>query len=467
MKLLLLEDDARVAPMLRLRLERAGHKVVLASTLQEAWECYLSTSLDAALLDVRLPDGNGLDLLRRIRKQDSDFPALVITGALSVDLAVEAMKAGAVDFIGKPLDAARLEVALGNVERLSKLNEEVRLLRESVTPRERLGDLVGSAPRMQTLYHIIRNVARSNATVMISGESGTGKELAARAIHAHSPRKDAPLVGVNCAALSSTLLESELFGHEKGAFTGATARHVGCFERAHGGTLFLDEICEMDLGLQAKLLRVLQEQEFHRVGGEDIVRVNVRVLCATNKDPLARIQAGRFREDLFYRLNVIPLEMPQLRQRREDIPLLAQYFLDEFSAANGKRFQTLHPDAIDALCAYDWPGNVRELRNLIERICVLHDEDIVGLTMIPAEIQSGQRPRPQTPNPADPTPQPSPFGQPNSPNANRLRPMWEIERDEIARALQLCNGNVKEVSQHLELSPATLYRKILKYDLKR
>lgn len=339
-------------------------------------------SASLLLTDMRMPEMDGMALLREARRLDPKLPVVMMTAFATVETAVQAMKDGAFDYIMKPFKAEEIEVAVGRALEHRRLVGENEFLRDELAKRFRIRDFVGKSPAMKKVFAEIRQAAPASATVFIRGESGTGKELVARSVHAQSPRRDRPLVKVNCAALSAGVLESELFGHERGAFTGADRRRIGRFEMADGGTLFLDEVSEMDLNLQGKLLRVLQEKEFERVGSSETLSVDVRILASSNRDLEKSIEEGAFRQDLYYRLNVISIELPPLRGRKADIPDLTSHFLERFRAEEGSRVRTISPEAMDALCRYDWPGNVRELANVMERLVVLGRGEIIDLRQV-------------------------------------------------------------------------------------
>jgi DNA-binding NtrC family response regulator len=442
-----------------------GHRVRTGGSLSEMARLLEEENFSVALLDLMLPDGEALEKLPRLV---ADYPAMsvvIISAHGTIPKAVEAIKQGAVNFIQKPVNPEQLEGALINAIERWRLKGEVRALRRRLEPTSEFHAMVGQSEVMQGVYSTIESVANTMAPVMITGESGTGKELVARAIHASSPRAEKAFIAINCAAIPKDLLESEIFGHEKGAFTGAIEQHRGCFERADKGTLFLDEICEMDIGLQVKLLRLIQEQSFFRIGGTEQLKVNVRILAATNKDPVEMVKAGKFREDLFYRLNVLPIHLPPLRERREDIALIANRFLQQFTEENGRRFEGFERPALRALERQRWPGNVRELRNAIEQVVVLHDGERVAFEMLPERIQAAAAT--DGVEAARPAEDRGAGGPREVEEREAIRPFWLVERDEIQRALDLCAGNVQEVARRLELSPATLYRKIEKYGLVR
>ena len=347
---------------------------------------------DLVLTDLKMPGMGGVELLEKIRALDEEIVVVVMTAFGAVDSAVEAMKKGAADYLSKPLNMTELSLVLGREMERRRLRREAGSLRARLAERYSFENIIGSAPVMQDIFKTVAQVATSRASVLITGESGTGKELIAAAIHQRSPRAKGPFVKLHCAALAETLLESELFGHERGAFTGAVGRREGRFQQADGGTLFLDEIGEISPSVQVKLLRFLQEHEFERVGGNETVRVDVRVVAATNRDLKAEVARGRFREDLYYRLNVITLQMPPLRERPSDVPALASHFLRKYAAENGKTMEGFSDDALERLCAYTWPGNVRELENAVERAVVLCNGSRVTAAELPAHVLPTREP---------------------------------------------------------------------------
>ncbi len=371
---LIVDDERNILLTLNQALQLAGFKTELAASAQLALEVLASRPIDAVLMDVKMPDMDGLAALERVKAMRPDLPIIMMSGHGTIDTAVRATQLGARDFLEKPIARERLLLALRNALQHQAMAVELAQLRAEVGQFE----MVGTGPAMERVYELIRRIAPSEGRVLITGENGTGKELIARAIHRHSGRRSGPFVKLNCAAVPHELIESELFGHERGAFTGAVGVRRGKFELAHEGTLFLDEVGDMPAAMQAKLLRVLQEGELERVGGAETLKVDVRVIAATNKNLQKEIAAGRFREDLYYRLNVVHLEAPPLRARREDLPALIDSFLREACLKNGKRGLQLSPDALAILCRYDYPGNVRELRNLVERLAILCDGPTVG-----------------------------------------------------------------------------------------
>jgi two-component system response regulator AtoC len=380
---LVLEDDPNFQSALAELVEREGFSTSVASTLEEARALVIKRPPDVALVDLQLPDGNGMDLFR-----DGERPAstevVLITGHASVDTAVDALRMGASDYLTKPLDVARLKAVLANVARVRELKEEVGTLRAALRKLGHFGPLIGTSPAMQKVYDLITRVAPTDATVLLTGDSGTGKDLVAQTLHDLSRRRQAPFLPLNCGAVSPTLIESELFGHERGSFTGADRMHRGYFERADGGTLFLDEITEMAIELQVKLLRVLETGTVLRIGGERPVSVDVRVIAATNRRPEEAVAEGKLREDLLYRLKVFPIHLPPLRERGADIDLLAENFLAQLNMAEGAN-KMFTKAAVERLRAHAWPGNVRELKNLVHHAFILADDEI-GPDCLPLEV---------------------------------------------------------------------------------
>jgi two-component system response regulator HydG len=385
-RILVVDDDEGVREALARTLEKLGYEPVLAANGQQGLDRLREGDVQIVLADLKMPGLSGQELLRAAKALSPDVEVIMITGHGTVEDAVAAMKEGAYDFITKPFRRVQLERTIRKAAEKQALVLQNRELQQRLAEMEGAGQLLGTGPGMRRLLDTISQVAPSSATVLIQGESGTGKELVANALHAGSPRRGRPLVKVNCAALPETLLESELFGYDKGAFTGAVARKPGRFELAHGGTLFLDEIGELHTPMQAKLLRVLQDGEFERVGGTQTLHADVRVVAATNTDVAALVREKKFREDLFYRLNVITLQIPPLRERREDIPLLAQHFLRRFAMKNGKTIAGFTEEALDLLENYPWPGNVRELENVVERAVVLARSPVISPADLPESL---------------------------------------------------------------------------------
>jgi two-component system, NtrC family, nitrogen regulation response regulator NtrX len=367
--ILVIEDEEKQRRVVGLHLAAADYEVKGAGTAEEGWK--LAGDVDLILTDLKLPGMDGLALLEKLKAQNSHTPVIVMSAFSTVENAVEAMKRGAVDFLPKPFSLDHLSVVVEKALEVSKLRDENRELREALGERYKFENIIGVSPAMQDIFATIMRVAPTRATVLLAGESGVGKDMIARAIHQHSPRKDRPFVKINCTAIPENLMESELFGYEKGAFTGAVGSKPGRFELADAGTLFLDEIGEIPVEMQVKLLRVLQESEFERVGGIKTIKVDVRLVTATNRDLQKEVAGGAFREDLFYRLNVVPIHVPPLRERREDIPSLVAHFVNVLTNREGVAPRTMASEAVQRLAQLDWPGNVRELRNTIERLLIL------------------------------------------------------------------------------------------------
>jgi two-component system, NtrC family, response regulator AtoC len=444
--LLVVEDEKNTRDGLR-RYFDGKFDIYLAPDVAAAMNVLETQPVDVLLTDLRLMGGTeGLDLLVRAQSISHPPVCVLMTAYGSEKVAVQAMKRGAYDYITKPLDLEKLEVVLNRALHSRKVETENRQLREELDRKFGLEKLIGNSPAMVAIYDRIRQVAPTRATVLIEGESGTGKELVAQSLHMLSPRKSARFVAVHCAALSPQLLESELFGHEKGAFTGATERRAGRFEEANHGTLFLDEIGEIDASIQVKLLRALGEQAIQRVGSNQTLKVDVRVVAATNRNLEALVREGKFREDLFYRLDVVPIHLPPLRERREDIPLLAQAFLQEFARENQKKITGFSTDAQEALQRYEWPGNVRELRAALEHAVALCRGERVGVRDLPARI-SGQ---------AKPGAGASPAMSSHPADLN----LEKMEQNFIREALRLTSGNVTEAARILGISRRTLHRKL-------
>jgi DNA-binding NtrC family response regulator len=387
---LVVDDEPGVQESLRMLLKE-DCQVITAGSAAEALVAVEQTPPDLVLLDLVMPGRSGLDLLSDLSERGVPAPVIVLTATKTVTTAVEAMKRGAADYVTKPFEVDALRIKIRRLLEQGALEREVERLRDEVSGRAQLGDMVGRSTPMQELFRAIERVARSKASVLIRGESGTGKELVARALHDLGPRSEGSFVAVNCAAIPDTLLESELFGHERGAFTDAREQRIGRFEAASGGTLFLDEVGEIAPAVQAKLLRALQERVIERLGGAQPIPVDVRIVAATNRDLEASIQAGEFRSDLYYRINVVPLAIPPLRQRREDIPLLTQHVLARISSESGRGKLSLAPEAAELLQGYAWPGNVRELENAIERAAALSDRDELQVADLPEVVVEGAR----------------------------------------------------------------------------
>ncbi|MFO8164899.1 MAG: sigma-54-dependent transcriptional regulator [Thermodesulfobacteriota bacterium] len=445
--ILVVDDDSAHRTMLQTLLNGWGYTIMEANDGSTAIEKVHEQAFDLILMDIRMVKVSGLKALTEIRTFNPAIPVIIMTAYSSVESAVEALKNGAYDYLTKPLDFDELRLSMERAMDHRRLREENQLLRESLGRHFDRRNIIGSSPAMATLLETVAQVAPSEATVLIAGESGTGKEMIAGAIHFNSPRKDGPFVKINCAAITETLLESELFGHEKGAFTGAYRTKEGRFRQAHGGSLFLDEISEMSLAMQVKVLRVLQEREIMRVGGEEVIPVDVRIIAATNKDLSQEIKAGHFREDLYYRLNVVALNMPPLRERRGDIPLLAQHFLTMFCRTNRKHIKGFTPQGMDRLLRYDWPGNVRELMNAVERGVVLSRSEYITEEELPLVLRVA------------PTTDKVPLKDALPPDT----PLNEVERATILKTLETLGGNKSEAARHLGITRKTLHKKLKLY----
>lgn len=449
-RVLIVEDAPALAETYAEYLKKENCSVEISGTGKEALAAISTLPPDVLVLDVNLPDMNGIDLLREVRNRQLPTEVLIVTGQASVRLAVESMKEGALDFLTKPFSADRLRVTVRNALERGKLESQVAIIQEE-TGRDRFCSFIGQSMAMQAVYRILQNAAASKATVFVTGESGTGKELCADALHKLGRRRDRPFVAINCAAIPRDLLESEVFGHAKGAFTGATADRAGAALQANGGTLFLDEICEMDPGLQAKMLRFLQTGTVQRVGEDKPRPVDVRIVCATNRDPQAEVAAGRFREDLFYRLNVIPVDLPPLRERDHDVLLIARHFLRQFAIEDGKRFSAFAPAVEATFLAHPWPGNVRELQNTVRNIVVLNEGTVVELGMLPRAFQAAAS--------AGATAMRAPVP-PAAETVTALEPLDTVVRRTIERAIAQCDGNIPRAAAALEVSPSTIYRRL-------
>ena len=445
---LIVDDDSTHRTMLRALIGGWGYDAFEADDGSTAMDQVQERPFDLVLMDVRMLKVSGLEALERIKAFNPAIPVTIMTAYSSVETAIEALKKGAYDYLTKPLDFDKLRLTLERAMEHIRLKEENRILKENLGKHFDMQNIIGRSQAMITLLETVAHVAPSEATVMITGESGTGKELIAGVIHFNSPRKDGPFIKINCAAITETLLESELFGHEKGAFTGAERRKEGRFYQAHGGTLFLDEVSEMPLTMQVKLLRVLQEKELTRVGGEKVIKVDVRVIAATNKN-LPELKAqGVFREDLYYRLNVVNLDIPPLRERIEDIPLLARHFLEMFAKKNRKEIKGFTPVAMDRLIRYDWPGNVRELMNAVERAVVLARADYLDDTdFIIMQNLSGQ----------------SDEALPVFVEKDNSISLEQVEKAAILQTLKSVTGNKSEAARRLGITRKTLHKKLKKY----
>ncbi|WP_445398153.1 sigma-54-dependent transcriptional regulator [Zobellella sp. An-6] len=446
LNVLLVEDTPSLAALYQAYLQDEPLSLTVVSNGRQALEHIRQQPPDILLLDLILPDMPGMEILQWLHREHPEVTTIVMTAHGSVDVAVDAMRLGAHDFINKPVEAERLKVTLHNTMKFRHLNQLVDRFRHEIE-QKRFQGFIGESLPMQKVYRLIENAAPSSATVFITGESGTGKEVCAEAIHQLSGRSEGPFIALNCAAIPKDLMESELFGHIKGAFTGALQDRDGAVIRADGGTLFMDEICEMDLELQSKLLRFLQTGLIQPVGSSRQIKVDVRIVCATNRDPLVEVEQGRFREDLYYRLHVIPVHLPPLRERGADVISIATALVRQASREEGKSFVGLSEATKDRLQAYHWPGNVRQLQNVIRNAVVLHQGEWIELDMLPAPLD-----KPQSQGGS---------GQAAvEPAAAPIIPLASLERQAIERAIQHCQGNVSRAAALLEVSPSTIYRKL-------
>lgn len=449
---LLIDDDVSHAEVAGEALERARYAVTLAHTGGDGLRKFSEADFDCVLTDLRLPDTDGMEVLRRLKAADADVEVIIITGFGSVEKAVQALQLGAYSFLEKPLNRDALRNTVAKAVERRKLSMANQSLRQLVDEKFGYEGIVGSSPGMQQVFSRLKQVAPTDARVLVTGENGTGKELVARAIHFNSKRRQGPLVAVNCGALSGGVLDSELFGHVRGSFTGALKDHIGRFEAADGGTLFLDEVGEMPLETQVKLLRVLESKEVTPVGSNTARKVDVRMVSATNKNLEDQVKEGKFREDLYFRLKVVQVHLPALRERQGDIPLLAQNFIVEFARQYGKELKGIDHAALGALIAHPWPGNVRELRNTIEEMVVLAQGNLLTAHDLPPQIKRDAPPAP----PAEPA---SGLG------GLTGMTMAQVEREVIRQSLRANQGNRERTAKMLEIGERTLYRKIKEYGL--
>lgn len=443
-RILIIDDEEHMCWALARAMRQEGYEAVTATGGREGLALLNREGASLVILDLKMPDISGLEVLEQIKKSQPRLPVIMITAHGTIQTAIEAMKIGAADYITKPFDLDELKIVVKKTLQVSRLLTEVSFLRSELTKEH--GEMIGESPAIMEVRRLIEKVAPTDATVLITGESGTGKEVAAVAIHRASSRQDGPFVAVNCAALPEHLLESELFGHERGAFTGATTRKLGRFQLADRGTIFLDEIAEMSPAMQAKLLRVIQDQTFERLGGTETLHVDIRIIAATNRNLEEAVHQGRFREDLYYRLNVIRLQLPPLRERRSDIPLLARHFLMRFRPLY--RETVILPEAMELLQRYHWPGNVRELQNVIERALILAQGGPIGPEHLPKELQTSK------------TGPPVPFQLPDEGIA-----LDEVEKQLIIQALEKSGGNQTRAAALLHITRATLLYRMQKHGL--
>ncbi|MEC4888491.1 MAG: sigma-54 dependent transcriptional regulator [Nitrospira sp.] len=449
--ILIVDDEEAIRTSLRSILEDEGYEVAVAASGTEALKIYTTDPPDLMILDIWMPELDGLETLKRVKAFVPTAQVMMMSGHGSIETAVKAIKLGAYDYIEKPLSLENVTLRVKHALDQYRLEEENRTLKTKV---QRKFELVGQSPVMQQLRQLIETAGPTNSRVLIGGENGTGKELVARAIHAHSVRAEHPFIAVNCAAIPETLIESELFGHEKGSFTGATSMKRGQFEQADGGTLFLDEIGDMSLSTQAKVLRALQEQQFTRVGGAKLMKVDVRVLAASNKDLEKEIAKGQFREDLFYRLNVVPIIVPPLRERREDIPALVRHFMKIHAEEQGLRIKEVSPEAMAVFQQYEWPGNIRELRNLIERLMIMVPGPVIDAPQAAMSLQgrAGSQSAPAGHQAASPLLTKSYDSLRDARNA--------FEKDYIGRKLREHHWNISRTAEDLQIERSHLHRKI-------
>jgi DNA-binding NtrC family response regulator len=450
--ILIIDDEKSLLDLLGVVFKKEGYAVKTAGTATLGFAILEKEEVDLVVTDIKMSGSDGMDVLRYVRENKPDVPVILITAYGSITQAVEALKAGALDYVVKPFDVEELKIIVGRGLAAKRLKQENVLLKRDFKDRYGFEQMIGKSRSMQDIYILIEKVGTTDSTVLITGESGTGKEMAARAIHLQGERRDRPFVSINCAALPENLLESELFGHVRGSFTGAVVDKKGMFELAQKGTLFLDEVGEMSPWTQVKLLRALQERKVRRVGGADEIPVDVRIIAATNQDLKKRIQEGKFREELFYRLNVISMDMPPLRRRIEDIPLLVSHFLQKYCDRMGKKPKRFTPEVIGVLESYVWPGNIRELENVVERIVAIEDRETVTVGCLPQEIVSPQIQRMETRALL-------------APGFNLTNHLDEITKKYIQEALTATSGSLQKAAPLLGISYRTIRYLIGKYDL--
>ncbi|HOM87457.1 MAG TPA: sigma-54 dependent transcriptional regulator [Spirochaetota bacterium] len=444
-KILVVDDEKNILNTMKAILQDEGHVVYTVQNGKDALQFVKSNECDVVFLDVWLPDIDGMEVLQQIKQLQNDIAVIMISGHGSIDIAVKSTRLGAFDFLEKPPSMERVITSLNNAIEQIQLKRENVILKKNITMED---EMIGNSIPMQEVKRIIDTAAATNARVFITGENGTGKELVARAIYRKSKRSDKPFIKVNCAAIPDELIESELFGHEKGSFTGALARRLGKFELADKGTIFLDEICDMSQSAQAKVLRVLQEQQFERVGGNDVITVDVRVIAATNVDVKEAIEQGRFREDLYYRLNVIPIYVPPLSERKDDIPLLVDYFLEKFAREHGLGVKQMSDSAMHFMVNYAWPGNVRELKNVIERLTIMVPSEVIELDDIKKHIESYD------------------YEDTIVKDSSSLKKAREqFEKEYIIKALKQFDKNVSATAKSLGIERTNLHRKIRQYHI--
>ncbi|HOW56826.1 MAG TPA: sigma-54 dependent transcriptional regulator [Smithellaceae bacterium] len=452
-KILIVDDELNMRLVLSAMLKKEGFEVTAAADGREAIQILQAKPVSVVITDLKMPSINGMELLDHITNKYPKIPVIMITAHGTVATAVEALKKGALDYIMKPFELADLKNIIAKAIKTRTLNESELILPPDEIDR---GGIVGNSKKMLEIFDAVKRVSPSTTTVLITGETGTGKEVVAEAIHFNSPRKNNPLIKINCAAIAETLMESELFGYEKGAFTGASITKPGKFELAHKGTLFLDEVGEIPRDMQVKLLRVIQEQEFERVGGLKTIKVDVRIIAATNKNLQQDVRDGRFREDLYYRLNVFPLVMPPLRDRQEDIPSFVDYFIDKINKKLGLKITGTDEEVLRLFLSYQWPGNIRELENLLERIMLMAKSNVITVAELPEELKSSM------------TAQTDAVTEDGKPLKDVVRNQMEnVERQMIIRCLEESGGNVTKAAKELGLSRKGLQLKMIKYNLRK
>jgi two-component system response regulator AtoC len=451
----IVDDEATISRLLEHWVtKRWDYDAQLFSTGEECLD-HLHDDPDLILLDIMMPGIGGIETLKELKRRAPDLPVIMLSAQGDIQVAIESLKLGASDYFGKPIDFPKLQIAIKNILQLSTVSREVSQLREQVERGAHFENIIASGGEMREVFRLVNKVKDADIPVLVMGESGTGKELISRAIHFHSRRKEAPFVVVSCASIPHELLESELFGHEKGAFTGAYQRRIGRFEQADGGTLFMDEIGELDLSLQAKLLRVLQTKQFERVGGNETITADVRLVSATNRDLREEVNQKRFREDLYFRVAAFPILLPPLRQRKADILVLAEHFLRRFATGQSRGALRFSREALKLLYEYPWPGNVRELENVIQRAVVMAEGTEIREHDLPLAIQSYALP--------SPTPSHSVFDPPEN---GAIQPMEKVKEAAIRHALKLTGGNIVEASSRLKIGRATFYRLMKKYKIR-
>jgi DNA-binding NtrC family response regulator len=455
-QLLIVDDEKIQRESLKGFLGKKGYQVQIAENGEQGWEIVQNSSIDLVLSDIRMTGMNGYQLLEKIQNYNPSIMMIMMTAFGKIEDAVSAMKAGAFDYLSKPVDLEELEILIKRALTFRQMHSELELLREKLSGKHNLTEIISGSTLMEDALNMVARAATSKATVLLLGESGTGKELFARAIHSSSHRAHAPMITVNCAALAENLLESELFGHEKGAFTGAVRQRVGRFEEANGGTIFLDEVGEIPLTTQVKLLRFLQFGKFERVGGNETIEVDVRLIAATNRDLVKMIRENDFREDFYYRLNVVQIDIPPLRARKQDVPLLTSHFLNKYSKLYEKQIDGISAEALDALMTFPFPGNVRELENMIERAVVLTRDSMISSEDLPAAVSG------DTVNPTSAQSSPLDYY-----SGSFEEQVSAFESDLIQRALEASGGNQSEAARSLQMNERQLRYKMQKYGLKK